>query len=186
MKAAKSTHGSEANDTHDNKKESQSNGGMCPSMMYTTPYASARGDLLRFLRSSGFKPHPLEVFCPSSRHCWVDVAAARGPDLWAFEYKSRSDSIRRGFEQCQSYARSFNYVVLVADRHRVTSSPYFSKFKRKGFGVWRHNGSGFYSIVPPIRRRVAPEARGVVERQFRKLRSPAGVDMSILEWVRED
>jgi hypothetical protein len=61
-------------------------------------YASARGDLLAFLESSGFKPHPLEVFCPSPKHCWVDVAAVKGPDLWAFEYKSHSDSIRRGFE----------------------------------------------------------------------------------------
>ena len=155
-------------------------------MTCASPYASARGDLLKFLRLSGFNPHPLEVFCPSSRHCWVDVAAAKGPDLWAFEYKSRADSIRRGFDQCQSYARAFNFVVLVADRHRVTSSPYFSKFKREGFGVWRHNVTGFYSIVPPIRRRVAPEARRVVERQFRKLLSPAGGDRSILDWVQGD
>ena len=49
-------------------------------------YASARGDLLAFLGSNGFKPHPLEVFCPSPKHCWVDVAAVKGPDLWAFEY----------------------------------------------------------------------------------------------------
>jgi len=154
-------------------------------MNCASPYASARGDLLKFLESCGFKPHPLEVFCPSSRHCWVDVAAAKGPDLWAFEYKSRSDSIRRGFEQCRSYSRAFNYVVLVADRHRVTSSPYFNKFKREGFGVWRHNGACFYSIVPPKRHRVAPEARGVVERQFRNLLSPAGADTSILDWCRE-
>jgi hypothetical protein len=150
------------------------------------PYASAREDLLNFLKSSGFKPHPLEVFCPSPKHCWVDVAAAKGPDLWAFEYKSRSDSIRRGFEQCRSYARAFNYVVLVADRHRVTSSPYFTKFKREGFGVWRHIGAEFYPIVPPKRRRwVTPQARGVVERQFRKLLSPVRGDMSLLDWCRD-
>ena len=146
-------------------------------------YASARGDLLAFLESTGFKPHPLEVYCPSPKHCWVDVAAAKGPDLWAFEYKSRSDSISRGFEQCRSYARAFNYVVLVADRHRVTSSPYFSKFKREGFGVWRDDGAGFYSIVPPKRRPVTRDARVIVERQFRRLRS-LGSDRSLLEWVQ--
>ena len=160
---------------------------MCgPSMTRTRPYPSAREDLLRFLESNGFKPHPLEVFCPSSAHCWVDVAAAKGPDLWAFEYKSRSDSISRGFEQCRSYSNAFNYVVLVADRHRVTASSYFSKFKREGFGVWRHMGSSFYSILPPKRRRVAPAARGVVERQFRRLRYLGGGDRSILDWVRVD
>ncbi len=146
-------------------------------------YPSARADLLRFLESSGFKPHPLEVFCPSSTHCWVDVAAAKGSDLWAFEYKSRQDSIRRGFEQCLSYSRAFNYVVLVADRRRVTASPYFSRFKREGFGVWRHIGSSFYSILPPKRRQVARVARGIVERQFRRLRVQGGVDRSILDWV---
>jgi len=151
-------------------------------MNFAGPYASARDDLLKFLKSSGFKPHPLEVFCPSSRHCWVDVAAAKGPDLWAFEYKSRSDSIRRGLEQCQSYARAFNYVVLVADRYRVTSSPYFGKFKREGFGVWSHKQGGFYAIVAPERRYVASKARRVIERQFGCLLKPTRANRSIMDW----
>ena len=150
------------------------------------PYSSAREDLVRFLESNGFKPHPHEVFCASATHCWVDVAAAKGSDLWAFEYKSRSDSIKRGFEQCLAYSYAFNYVVLVADRRRVTANPYFSKFKREGFGVWRHTGSSFYSILPPKRRRVAPSARGVIERQFRRLRLPSDADGRILDWVRVD
>jgi len=150
-------------------------------MICAGPYASARKDLLKFLRTSGFKPHPLEVFCPSSRHCWVDVAAAKGSDLWAFEYKSRSDSIKRGLEQCQSYARAFNFVVLVVDRYRVTSSPYFVEFKRVGFGVWRHNRTGFYSIVSPVRRRVSSKARRVIERQFGNLFTPLRYG-NILDW----
>ena len=149
-------------------------------------YASAREDLLAFLESMGFKPHPREVYCPSPKHCWVDVAALKGSDLWAFEYKSRSDSMRRGFEQCRSYARAFNYVVLVADRLRVTSSPYFSKFLREGFGVWRDSRGGFYPILPPKRQAITREARVMVERQFRRLLPPNGFDRSLLEWVRED
>jgi hypothetical protein len=98
-------------------------------------YPSAREDLLRFLESSRFKPHPLEVFCPSSTHCWVDVAAAKGPDLWAFEYKSRSDSIRRGFEQCRSYSCAFNYVVLVADRSQPAPISVDSNGKGSAYGV---------------------------------------------------
>ena len=153
-------------------------------MICAGPYASARKDLLKFLRTSGFKPHPLEVFCPSSRHCWVDVAAAKGSDLWAFEYKSRSDSIKRGLEQCQSYARAFNFVVLVVDRYRVTSSPYFVEFKRAGFGVWRHNITGFHSIISPVRRRVSSNARRVIERQFGNLFIPLR-DGNILGWCNE-
>jgi len=181
--ATKSTLDNDTYDTQKRSKSSQSTEVGGSSMTEAHPYPSARVDLLRFLELGGFKPHPLEVYCPSLTHCWVDVAAAKGPDLWAFEYKSRSDSIRRGLEQCRSYSRAFNYVVLVADRQRVTASPYFSKFKREGFGIWRHIGGDFYSILPPKRRRVVPAARGVVERQFRRLRPSTGVNESILDWV---
>ena len=129
-------------------------------------YAAARKQLIRFLQNQGFNPHPGEVFCPAE-HCWVDVGALRGQDYWAFEYKSRTDSIRRGLEQCCSYSKAFNYVILVADRYRVTSSPYFYDFKRRGFGVWRHDGSKFYALLSPKRQPVKSKAKVVVERQFR-------------------
>jgi hypothetical protein len=180
---AKSTLGKSTDDACNHKECSQSVGVKGSNMIRTRPYPSARVNLVRFLESSGFKPHPLEVFCPSSNHCWVDVAATKGPDLWAFEYKSRSDSIRRGLEQCQSYSCAFNYVVLVADRRRVTASPYFSKLKREGFGVWRHSGTAFYSILTPRRQPVAPMARRVVERQFRRLLPRAEANRSILDWM---
>ena len=153
-------------------------------MCSAQPYASARVHLVGFLKSNGFRPHPLEVFCPSTKHCWVDVAAVKDQDLWAFEYKSRSDSMRRGFEQCRSYSRSFNYVVLVADRYRVTSSPYFRKFKREGFGVWRHYGNSFIPIVEPKRRPVPREARVIIDKQFRSAMRANWCDRSILEWAQ--
>jgi hypothetical protein len=129
-------------------------------------YPAARKQLILFLQNQGFRPHPNEVFCPAE-HCWVDVGALKGQDYWAFEYKSRTDSIRRGLEQCCSYSNAFNYVVLVADRYRVTSSPYFHHFKRRGFGIWRHDGGRFCSLLSPRRQPVRSRARGVVERQFR-------------------
>jgi len=131
-------------------------------------YATARGQLLAYLQTQGFKPHPNEVFCPSGEHCWVDVAALKGQDYWAFEYKSRKDSIKRGFEQCCSYAKGFNYVVLVADRHRVTSSPYFNHFRNEGFGVWRHDRFGFQAILQPKRRLTMGRVNAVIQRQFRR------------------
>lgn len=130
-------------------------------------YSGARERLISFLTSLGYEAHPDEVYCPTTEHCWVDVAARRGQDYWAFEYKSRRDSIRRGLEQCRSYAKAFNYVVLVADRRRVTSSPYFGDFKRFGFGVWRHDGETFYRIFEPKRQSIATRSKRVVERQFR-------------------
>jgi len=147
-------------------------------------YQSARKQLVFFLRSEGFQVHPDEVFCPAAKHCWVDVAALKGLDYWAFEYKSRNDSIRRGLEQCRSYSLAFNYVVLVADRHRATASPYFANFKRNGFGVWSHAESVFNPLLDPQRRMVTRERRVVIERQFRRLvrHLPGGADRKISEW----
>jgi len=132
-------------------------------------YQSARKQLVSFLRSEGFQVHPEEVYCPTSEHCWVDVAAVKGQDFWAFEYKSRTDSIKRGLAQCRSYSSAFNYVVLVADRHRATASPYFGNFKRNGFGVWSHSGSRFNPLLKPERRSVARGKRAIIERQFRRM-----------------
>jgi hypothetical protein len=134
-------------------------------------YVAARGQLIAYLQTQGYKAHPDEVFCPSGEHCWVDVAALRGQDYWAFEYKSRTDSIRRGFDQCRSYAKGFNYVVLVADRKRVTSSPYFLHFRAEGFGIWRHDRLGFHPIIQPRRSTTIRNIKLVVERQFRRVRN---------------
>lgn len=150
-------------------------------------YAPARNQLLSYLQTEGFRPHPREVFCPSEEHCWVDVAALKGHDYWAFEYKSRNDSIRRGFEQCCAYAKGFNYVVLVADRHRVTTSPYFARFRSHGFGVWRHDRFGFQAIIQPKRRSTVKQVNRVVERQFRRSLHTvdAGLDTHLTRWFTD-
>ena len=150
-------------------------------------YHAARGQLLAYLQVQGFKPHPNEVFCPSSDHCWVDVAALKGQDYWAFEYKSRNDSMRRGFDQCCAYSKGFNYVVLVADRHRVTSSPYFNDFRSQGFGVWRHDRFGFQAILQPKRRATVRRVNTVVQRQFRRSLCvvDATLDTRLTRWLNE-
>jgi hypothetical protein len=146
-------------------------------------YPTARRQLISFLKGQGYRVHPTEVYCPDANHCWVDVAALRSGDYWAFEYKSRGDSIRRGLDQCISYARAFNYVVLVADRNRTTSSPFFGNFRRNGFGVWSHTGTTFYPLLKPQRRPVARESRAVVERQFNWVPdTQEDADRKISEW----
>jgi hypothetical protein len=154
-------------------------------MAYQHPnYRAARKQLMAFLRTEGFQVHPDEVYCPTLEHCWVDVAAVKGQDYWAFEYKSRMDSIKRGLEQCRSYSHAFNYVVLVADRHRATASPYFGNFKRNGFGVWSHAEHGFNSLLRPQRRSVERRRRVVIERQFARVIRDINLngDRKISEW----
>ena len=147
-------------------------------------YKSARKQLVSFLRSEGFQVHPEEVYCPAPDHCWVDVAALKGQDYWAFEYKSRNDSIKRGLAQCGSYSSAFNYVVLVIDRRRATASPYFGNFKRNGFGVWSHVATGFNPILKPERRPVARASRAMIERQFRRIMfdGQASPNRKISDW----
>jgi hypothetical protein len=145
-------------------------------------YPAARQQLTLFLEAQGYKPHPSEVFCPAVDHCWVDVAALKGQDYWAFEYKSRTDSVRRGLEQCRDYASAFNYVVLVADRFRVTRSPYFSQFKHHGFGVWRHDGSKFYAILNPKRRTVFTDAKQVIVKQFWHMKRNDHTEPELSRW----
>jgi len=145
-------------------------------------YKSARRQLVSFLRTQGFRVHPDEVYCPAVEHCWVDVAALKGVDFWAFEYKSWNDSIKRGLEQCESYSHAFNYVVLVADRHRATASPYFAHFKRNGFGVWSHTENGFNPLLQPQRRTVARQSKHIIERQFNRLRTQPMWDRKISDW----
>jgi hypothetical protein len=151
-------------------------------------YQWARKQLVAFLRSEGFQVHPEEIYCPTEEHCWVDVAALKDRDFWAFEYKSRSDSIKRGLAQCRSYSKAFNYVVLVADRHRATASPYFGNFKRDGFGVWSHARLGFNTLLKPQRRTVARQSRAVIERQFKRLipDMQACEDRKLSEWFAHE
>ena len=147
-------------------------------------YQVARKQLVSFLRTQGFQVHPDEVYCPALEHCWVDVAALKGYDYWAFEYKSRNDSIKRGLEQCRSYSHAFNYVVLVADRYRATASPYFVSFKRNGFGVWSHRENGFNPLLQPRRQLTVRQSRAVIERQFTRLQrhTQSSTDQKISDW----
>ncbi len=173
-------------------------------------YRIARQQLISFLEDHGFASHPSEVFCPPAidpcstsltqffrvhheiglkvasmpLHYWVDVAARKDQDYWAFEYKSRNDSMKRGFDQCCAYSSGFNYVVLVADRLRLTKSDYFTRFKRQGFGVWRHDGARFYSILPAKRRTASTNANAAIRKQFQHaFAEERGYNTRLTEWL---
>ena len=149
-------------------------------------YATARTELINYLQTQGYRAHPNEVFCPGE-HYWVDVAALKGEDYWAFEYKSRNDSMRRGFDQCRSYSNGFNYVVLVANRHRVSSSTYFHRLKAEGFGVWRHDMFGFHPLLEPKRRNTLRNVKRVVERQFAHFRTKNDSATAVLsDWFEPE
>ena len=88
---------------------------------------------------------------------------------WAFEYKSKSDSITRGVEQLRCYAEWFDYVVLVSEKvldHRKSEK--YWELKNMGAGMWSYDpdiGRCLESHNPEIQR-PARRNRGFVSRRF--------------------
>jgi hypothetical protein len=118
-----------------------------------------------FLSTLGFTIYPVEFDCISSKHPLVDIAAKMGSFYWAFEYKSRNDSVSRGVEQLRCYSEWFDYVVLVSERafdHR--SNENYWSLKDLGAGIW------FYD----------PEQDNCVEWRYPEIQSPSPYDRSLV------
>ena len=99
-------------------------------------YASFKTHLIK----RGFTVFPFEFECTGSDHPFVDLAARMGCMYWAFEYKSRSDSISRGVDQLRCYAEWFDYVVLVSEKtldHRRSEN--YWELKSMGAGMWNYD-----------------------------------------------
>ena len=90
-----------------------------------------------YLDSIGFTVYPIEFDCGNSRHPLVDIVARMGSFYWAFEYKSKNDSISTGVDQVACYSDWFDYVVLVSERWiDHTRSTNFWKLASFGAGIW--------------------------------------------------
>jgi hypothetical protein len=105
--------------------------------------------LLISLKQEGFTLYPGELDCNTPNHRWVDIAACKDDSLWAFEFKSRGDSLKRGLSQCLAYSLAFDYVVLIAQGKRLTRSRLFQEFRKGGIGLWSLHGSRFLKISEP-------------------------------------
>lgn len=93
----------------------------------------------KHLEKDGFLVYPREFDCGNSDHPLVDVAARMGSFYWAFEYKSRNDSIQRGVDQLKCYSRWFDFVVLVSEKPvRHTHSKHYWSLWSLGAGIWNY------------------------------------------------
>jgi hypothetical protein len=108
--------------------------------------------LQQYLDELGFTCYPRELRLEGERHPLVDLAAYKGDNFWAFEYKSFADWIGRGIEQCQCYARWFDRVSLVIERRLTTRSKFYHICENLGYGILLRGieGSWAWKLDPEL------------------------------------
>ena len=82
--------------------------------------------LQQYLDQLGFTCYPRELKLEGEEHPFVDLAAYKRDNFWAFEYKSFGDWLGKGIEQCKCYARWFDRVSLVTDNTLASAISYFA------------------------------------------------------------
>jgi hypothetical protein len=87
----------------------------------------------------------------------VDVVSMFHNKLWAWEYKSCGDSVKRAVLQVENYRRSFDYVsVVVEDLGKLDSLIkkkgllIFTLLKQLGAGIYWCKGEKFDVVMLPI------------------------------------
>lgn len=103
----------------------------------------------------------------------VDIAAKMGEYFWAFEYKSKNDSISRGVDQLRCYSEWFDLVVLVSERLvSHDKSENYWRLKNMGAGLWNYTPSFKGRCIhksDPVLQRPEVSNRKIVSRRFRAL-----------------
>jgi hypothetical protein len=148
--------------------------------------------LAKWLEGLGHIVYPYEMFCnpvhvsakkPSWNCCsgkndryeshslygMVDVVSWFGERLWAWEYKSQTDSLKRGFLQLSNYARSFDFVCLACVITPI--SPLYDKLRDLGAGIYPELPSiedGFLPLDEPKLQKPNPVWREELVLRFRK------------------
>jgi hypothetical protein len=121
-------------------------------MAPNTTFIEKYGFLQKYLDTKGFTCYPkeFELELHDERLRYVDFVAYKDGFFWAFEYKSFGDWVGRGIEQCELYAKWFDYVVLVIERNLTRKSSFFKQIKENGFGLlWRKiDGSLTWKLDP--------------------------------------
>lgn len=122
--------------------------------------------------SCGFTCFPRELRLVGEKHPLVDLAAYKDDAFWAFEYKSFADRLDRGVEQCNGYARWFNYVSIVIERRLTAKSKYYAICRDLGFGVLLRAIDGSWAWkLDPKSQRPSKERLDYVRRKFASERS---------------
>ena len=148
-------------------------------MGYPKKYVGRYPNLTRWISSLGHRVYPYEMWCepvavkdekPSYNifsgeinvyethylYGLVDVVSYLNHNLWAWEYKSKKDSIHRGLKQVENYTRSFNFVCIVVadlammDRFVKAKEAHVRDIlKESGVGIIWQDQEIFKTIVSP-------------------------------------
>lgn len=111
-------------------------------MPYPKRYVGHYHNLAKYLNEKGFRVYPMEMVAESvvnERNYVVDVVAMKDRSIWAFEYKSRFDQVKRAIKQVENYVKCFDYVVVVAENLRDLTK-YREDFRSLGVGTWHIQG----------------------------------------------
>lgn len=127
-------------------------------MPYPRMYVGRYQHLVDWLRLRGHIVYNYEMWChPMAyttkdlrtryHYAYVDVVSWFRNNLYAWEYKSQNDNVKRGVEQCINYARSFNYVCLAAEGSILGDS--YDRLRKLGAGVYAEVQNGFTELEKP-------------------------------------
>ena len=119
---------------------------------YPDHYVGHYGNLVAYLRSKDFQVYPMEMVAESVVHeknFVVDVAAIKDRKIWAFEYKTRTDPVKRAILQAENYLKCFDFVVVVAENLSDLTN-HRAIFRRLGAGTWFIKGYEVSELDQPI------------------------------------
>ena len=157
-------------------------------MGYPRKYVGRYPSLASWLVSIGHIVYPYEMICEPvkkqityfrSHYLYgkVDVVSRFQGKLWAWEYKSKSDNVLRGLKQVKNYARSFNYVCLVAENSGVCDRVVKAQkesveniLKKMGVGlVWDDEGT-FRILTDPKLQNPVQNLNEALLKRFQRFR----------------
>ena len=143
--------------------------------------------ITEYLQMDGFVVYPTEIYCgidnvPHYPYRFVDAAAYKEGNFYAFEFKSSGDPLcsERVFKQIENYKVSFDYVILVAEIPRKGRTGVTLNLKGKkiydiirlGAGIWIlsiNNSTKKYvvkEIVKPKKQKPNLNNKRFIEKQF--------------------
>lgn len=176
-------------------------------MGYPRKYVGHYPHLASWLRSQGHSVYPMEMICnpvhvPKKEPAFiskdgipyyehqnlygaVDVVTFYGGKIWAWEYKSQGDSLKRALSQLTNYARSFDYVCLASVI--MPHGELYDKLRDLGSGLYAEVNGGFMVVDEPKQQKPILSLHEDLVNRFRRnvysKPTPKSLDQSLVKWV---
>lgn len=152
-------------------------------MGYPRKYVGHYHLLAEWLKNNSHAVYPMEMFCEPvrvgdldtpngylrARHLYgyVDVVSYFSGKLYAWEYKSRHDNIKRALSQLENYSRSFDFVSLVAqDLKKLTNIR--DKLRAIGAGSYYLQGGTYCLLDSPRQQTPIPSLHANLVSRFQR------------------